>query len=105
MNTDVESYCKKVALENSDILILSASCFTQHDFELAKKVKKKYEKSVFFVRTMIDQDIRNEWNSKRIEEDETLSVIREDCVRCLTGLGNDDKVVILINNHKTTKLV
>ena len=45
--SDLETYCKKVGLENYDkYLIFTSSCFTKYDLELAKKVKS-IKKSFF----------------------------------------------------------
>ena len=100
---DLESYCKKVHLEDYDtFLILSAGRFTQNDFELAKKVRAM-KKSFFFVRTKIDIDVGNEKKKKRIKEDVTLSAIRENCLASLGRFGADDEVVFLISNDKPTQ--
>ena len=100
---DLETYCKKVGLETYDtFLILSADRFTENDLQLAKRVRAM-EKSFFFVRTKIDQDVWNEKKRKGIEEDVTLSVIRKDCLENLTDWGSDDKDVFLICTDEPAK--
>ena len=100
---DLETYCKKVGLETYDtFLILSAGRFTENDLLLVKKVRAM-EKSFFFVRTKIDQDVWNEKKRKGIEEDVTLSVIRKDCLENLTELGSDDEDVFLICTDEPAK--
>ena len=100
---DLETYCKKVGLETYDtFLILSAGRFTENDLLLAKRVRAM-EKSFFFVRTKIDQDVWNEKKRKGIEEDVTLCVIRKDCLENLTDLGSDDEDVFLICTDEPAK--
>ena len=100
---DLEYYCKKVALKDYDtFLLLSAGRFTQNDFELANKVRAT-KKSFFFVRTKIDIDVWNNKKKKGIEEDVTLSVIREGCLASLRSFGADNEVVFLISNDEPTK--
>ena len=100
---DLESYCKKVHLEDYDtFLILSACRFTQSDFDLAKEVRAM-EKSFFFVRTKIDIDVWNNKKTKNVKEDVTLSTIREECLAGLRSFGADDEMVFLISNHEHTK--
>ena len=100
---DLESYCEKAHLEDYDtFLILSAVRFTQNDFDLAKKVRAM-KKSFFFVRTKIGIDVRDEKTKNGIQEDVTLSAIREDCLASLRSFGADDEVVFLISNDEPTK--
>ena len=61
------------------------------------------KKSFFFVRTKIDQDVRNESRKRAFIEETTLSVIRKDCLDNLEDVGAYDKVLFLISNHDPEK--
>lgn len=102
-NYPIDTYDKVVGLEKYDtFLILSSGRFTENDLLLAKKVRAM-EKSFFFVRTKIDQDLRNERRKRGFNEDATLSDIRGNCLENLTDFIANDEVVFLISNHETTK--
>ena len=76
-------------------------CSAENDLQLAKVISE--EKSFFFVRTKVDQDIDNEKEKRAFNEKATLKVIREDCLKNLKKLGVGDEDAFLISSRKTTK--
>ena len=96
---DCPIYCEKVGLEDFDtFLIFTTSRFTQHDLEIAKKVKS-IGKSFFLIRSKIDADC--DWDSN--ESSKILKVIREDCMKNLKDLIASENDIFFINNKDTTK--
>ena len=83
-------------------LILNAGRFTENDQLLAHKVKSM-KKSFVFVRTKIDQDVKNEKGKKKFNEEDMLKKIRGNCLENLQDLEGDDKVLFLISNHDPDK--
>lgn len=114
---DLETYCKKVKLEEYDaFLIFTSSRFTENDFKLATKIKESIKKKFFFIRTKIDQDALNEQREKRMQkepfdEDAMLKRIQSDCLENLRTKKQKDKEsfllrneeIFLISNHYPTK--
>ena len=60
-------------------------------------------KSFLFVRTKLDQDIRNERKKRKFNEESTLKGIREECWKYLKGLAAGNEDVFLISNCQTAK--
>jgi hypothetical protein len=90
-------------LEKCDtFLILADVRFTENDLLLAEKVKSM-KKSFVFVRTKIDQDVRNERRKETFNEEAMLNDIRKYCLKNLKNFGANDKVVFLISNHYPAK--
>ena len=99
---DLPTYCKKVNFDDYDtFLIFTASRFTQHDLELAEKVKS-IGKSFFLIRTKIDEDCRSKTHSRSINESETLETIRKDCMENVKNIPNT-KEIFLIGNYDRDK--
>ena len=101
---DVKNFCEKVDLKKYNIfLILSAFRFTNNNLQVAKKVESM-NKSFFFVRTKIDQDIEDQkFDYKEKDEESILSEIREDFQENLSGLEGSNKKVFLISNRHQEK--
>jgi hypothetical protein len=100
MHRNLETYCKNVELEKYDVfLILSGSRFTENDLLLAQKVKL-LNKSVFFIRTHIDVDCKNESQRKKSFYDQAtvLQNIKDDCCKSLEGSEFGHDAVFLISN-------
>jgi hypothetical protein len=98
---DLESYLKNVELEKYDIfLFLTRGRFTQNDLLLAEK-SKSLGKSIFFIRTGIDEDCRNERRKKSCGEQAMLRTIREHCLEKLKTLQVEN--VFLISNFYRDK--
>ena len=100
-NPDLEAYCAKLE-EYDTFLILSAGRFGKNDLQIAEKVKS-INKSFFFVRTKIDQDVNNNWRDNGKDKESTLSEIREDCWENLSSVAASKKNVFLISNHQKDK--
>ncbi|ROI88135.1 Interferon-inducible GTPase 5 [Anabarilius grahami] len=93
-NFKADKYLKEVKLDTYDFfIILNSERFMQNDVMLAKEIKKK-KKNFYFVRSKIDNDIRAEEKKKGFDEQIVLSIIREDCQKNLTELG-DPKVFLM----------
>ena len=100
---DLETYSDTVGLKKYDtFLILSSGPFTANDLLLAKKVESM-GKSFFFVRTKIDQDVKNESRKRTFHEETTLSDIRKHCSDNLENVETGSVYVFLISNHITAK--
>ena len=97
------TYCKKVELEKFHaFLILTAGRFTEHDLELAKKIRSS-KKKFFLIRTKIDENVRAEKRKKSFNEEAMLQKIRSDCSENLGDLLSDVRDIFLISNHDRDK--
>ncbi|KAL2078337.1 hypothetical protein ACEWY4_026022 [Coilia grayii] len=82
-----ETYTKDVKFKDYDFFIIVSDCrFKQNDLKLANEIKKK-KKNFYFVRSKIDQDVRNEKESGGRTEEETLRCIRKNCWDNLKDMG------------------
>ena len=100
---DMATYCKKVELEKFHaFLILTAGRFTEHDLELAKKIRSS-KKKFFLIRTKIDENVRAEKRKKSFNEGAMLQKIRSDCSENLGDLLSDVRDIFLISNHDRDK--
>ena len=81
-NFQAENYLKQVQFERFDFfIIILADRFRENDVKLAKEIQKM-EKKFYFVRSKMDQDMRNEENTQSdFNEEKTLAKIRGDCVQ------------------------
>ena len=97
---DLETYCDKVQLEKyHTYLIFTATRFTKHDLELAKKVRS-IDKKFFFIRTKIDESVRAEKRKRSFDEEAMLTKIRRNCLESLGDLLSDEQDIFLISNHE-----
>jgi hypothetical protein len=64
---------------------------------------KLLNKSVFFIRTIIDNDRRSEKRKKSFNEQAMLQAIREECLEDLKGSEVGDNAVFLISNNHPAK--
>lgn len=97
---DLETYCEKVQLEKyHTYLIFTATRFTKHDLELAKKVRS-IDKKFFFIRTKIDESVRAERRKRSFDEGAMLTKIRRNCLESLGDLLSDEQDIFLISNHE-----
>ena len=83
-------------------LILTAGRFTEHDLELAKKIRSS-KKKFFLIRTKIDENVRAEKRKKSFNEEAMLQKIRSDCSGNLGDLLSDVRDIFLISNHDRDK--
>ena len=102
---DLETFCREVAIETYDtFIIICSKRFTNYDLLLAEKVQSM-GKSFFFVRTKIDEDMRSERrkNSKDFNEENTLKMVRKDCIENLQGSNFDAEKIFLISSYETER--
>ncbi|KAK9969962.1 hypothetical protein ABG768_028103 [Culter alburnus] len=93
-NLKAKKYLKGVKFNTYDFfIILTSERFTENDIMLAKEIKKQ-KKLFYFVRSKIDNDIREEGNKKGFDEQKVLSIIKEDCQKNLREVG-DPKVFLI----------
>ena len=96
---NLPTYCEKVGLEKYDtFLIFTGGRFTQHDLELAKKVKD-IGKSFFLIRTKIDNDLRPLPGKTTLDEETTLRRIRKKCMDQVKDLISSEKEIFIIGNY------
>ncbi|CAF1540885.1 unnamed protein product [Didymodactylos carnosus] len=91
------TYLEKVNYKQYDFfIIVSCKHFTENDTWLAKEVKK-HGKSVFFVRTHVDQDLANERRDRPSTYDETkvLDRIRKNCLDSIQATDARAKVFVI----------
>ncbi|XP_042372976.1 interferon-inducible GTPase 5-like [Plectropomus leopardus] len=96
-----KKYLKLVGFERFDFfIIISADRFRENDAKLAQEIKKM-KKEFYFVRSKIDQNLRDEKESRSSEfnEQTTLSQIREYCIQSLKKQGVVSPQVFLVSNH------
>uniref|UniRef100_A0A3Q3FHF5 IRG-type G domain-containing protein n=1 Tax=Labrus bergylta TaxID=56723 RepID=A0A3Q3FHF5_9LABR len=86
-NFPAAEYLKMVGFEKFDFfIIISADRFRENDLKLAKEIQKM-EKKFYFIRSKIDDNIRNEKRSQReFNEERTLTQIRDNCIQGLQDL-------------------
>lgn len=96
---DLETYCKKVPLEKYHaFLIFTKGRFSEYDKQLAQKIRLM-NKSFFFIRTKIDEDVRAEKRKRSFNENAMLKKIHSYCLENLHGLLEKENNIFLISNH------
>ncbi|CAI5695123.1 unnamed protein product [Oreochromis niloticus] len=95
-----KKYLKLVNFEKFDFfIIISDTRFRENDVKLAQEIQRM-KKKFYFVRSKIDNNIRDEKRKKDFKEEETLTKIREDCVQGLRGLGIESPQVFLVSSFE-----
>ncbi|XP_034531805.1 interferon-inducible GTPase 5-like [Notolabrus celidotus] len=93
-------YLKLVGFEKFDFfIIVSSERFRENDVKLAKEIQKM-KKKFYFVRSKIDNDIRQEENKNDFNEERTLGRIRENCIQGLRKPGVESPQVFLMSSNK-----
>jgi immunity-related GTPase family M protein len=95
-------FCQKVHLETYNVFfILTATRFTEHEYELARKVKFM-GKRFFLIWTKIDQD---ELSERRHNQDLNAMVekIRAHLYENVKNLGIREEEIFVISNHYPDK--
>ena len=93
---DIDIYCNKMLLDQYDaFLILSSGRFTDNDLQLATKVRSM-DKKFFFVRTKIDESVRNGKKRKKNFDQNTMFEEEEE-----GELLSKEEDIFLISNHGT----
>ncbi|XP_063353858.1 interferon-inducible GTPase 5-like [Pelmatolapia mariae] len=95
-----KKYLKLVGFQKFDFfIIISDTCFRENDVKLAQEIQKM-KKNFYFVRSKIDNNMRAERRKKDFNKEETLKVIRDDCVQRLGGLGFESPQVFLVSSFE-----
>ncbi|XP_019211569.1 interferon-inducible GTPase 5-like [Oreochromis niloticus] len=95
-----KKYLKLVGFEKFDFfIIISATRFTENDVKLSQEIQRM-EKKFYFVHSKIDNDINAEKRKRDFNKEETLKVIRDDCVHRLRGLGIESPQVFLVSSFE-----
>ncbi|XP_038652012.1 interferon-inducible GTPase 5-like [Scyliorhinus canicula] len=99
INFPVKQSLKQTNFSQYDFgLIVCAERFSEHDKLLATKMKEA-GKSIFFVRSKIDQSIQNESRKHGYNKEKVLEGIREYCSKSLATIGIKDTPVFLISGE------
>ncbi|CAL8277958.1 unnamed protein product [Lota lota] len=96
-----DQYLKRYGFENLDFfIIVSAGRFRENDAKLAQEIKKMGKK-FYFVRSKIDNNLRDAERSQReYDEEKTLQKIRENCIQGLEKQGDSSPQVFLVSNFE-----
>ena len=86
-NFPADKYLEHVGFEKFDFfIIISDTRFRENDVKLAQEIQKM-RKKFYFVRSKIDNDLRNEERCQReFNAERTLAQIRENCIQGKTLL-------------------
>lgn len=100
-------YCKLIDINRYDMfLILSRGRFTEIDLWLSDIVRDRFSKTLFFIRTGIDEELRNHRRDypNNFNAIEVLETIRHNCLMNLeTNLSKSNLSLYLINTKDKTK--
>ncbi|XP_033932848.1 interferon-inducible GTPase 5-like [Pseudochaenichthys georgianus] len=99
-NFQAEDYLNLVQFDRFDFfVIISAERFRQHDVELAKEIQRMGKK-FYFVRSKIDQDMRNEEETvSDFNAENVLTKIRNNCIQGLEKEDVESPKVVLVSSH------
>jgi len=102
-----DDYCKLIDINRYDMfLILSRGRFTEIDLWLSDIVRDRFNKTLFFIRTGIDEELRNHRRDypTNFNSIEILDLIRNNCLKNLeTNLSKTNLSLYLINTKDQTK--
>ena len=105
-NFPMDTYCDQVEIDKYHaFLIFTDTRFRENDFKLAEKISL-IDKKFFFIRTKIDENVRNEMLSKppgSFNEEAMLEEIRADCSKNLSHLLRNTEDIFLISNRHPAK--
>jgi predicted GTPase len=100
-------YCKLININRYDMfLILTRGRFTEIDLWLSDIVRDRFNKILFFIRTGIDEELRNHRHDypTNFRVSEVLDQIRQNCLTNLeTSLSKTELSLYLINTKDKTK--
>ncbi|CAF0928888.1 unnamed protein product [Adineta ricciae] len=100
-------YCTLIDINRYDMfLILSRGRFTEIDLWLSDIVRDRFSKTLFFIRTGIDEELRNHRRDYPTNFNiiDVLNLIRDNCLRNLqANLSAVDLSLYLINTKDPTK--
>ncbi|XP_072298963.1 interferon-gamma-inducible GTPase 10-like [Eucyclogobius newberryi] len=97
-NFTADKYLETVAFKKFDFfIIVSDTRFRENDAKLAQKIQN-LKKKFYFVRSKIDHNIIDEKRDKKeFNEEETLKLIRDDCIDGLEQLEIKSPKVFLVS--------
>jgi predicted GTPase len=102
-----DDYCKLININRYDMfLILSRGRFTEIDLWLSDIVRDRFNQTLFFIRTGIDEELRNHRRDYPTNFDsiKILDMIRNNClINLQTTLSKSDLSLYLINTKDKTK--
>jgi len=102
-----DDYCKLIDINRYDMfLILSRGRFTEIDLWLSDIVRDRFNKTLFFIRTGIDEELRNHRRDypKDFNPINVLDLIRNNCILNLeSNLSETNLSLYLINTKDKTK--
>ncbi|XP_030622539.1 interferon-inducible GTPase 5-like [Chanos chanos] len=97
-NCTADTYLQRVHFERYDFfIIVTSERFKECHVKLAKEINK-VNKKFYFIRTKIDQDIRNATEDGIFDSNKTLEDIRSNCRQELKKAGLDSAQVFLISS-------
>jgi predicted GTPase len=102
-----DDYCKLININRYDMfLILSRGRFTEIDLWLSDIVRDRFNKTLFFIRTGIDEELRNHRRDypKNFNSINVLDLIYNNCIQNLeNNLSKTNLSLYLINTKDKTK--
>lgn len=101
-----DDYCRLIDINRYDMFfILSRGRFTEIDLWLSDIVRDRFSKTLFFIRTGIDEELRNHRRDypKDFNSAQVIQSIRENCLKNLeTDLFKSNLSLYLINTKDKT---
>nr|XP_024655593.1 interferon-inducible GTPase 5-like [Maylandia zebra] len=95
-----DKYLELVGFEKFDFfIIISDTLFTENDVKLSQEIHRM-KKKFYFVRSKIDNNIRAEGRKRDFSEEETLTKIRDDCIKGLQTQGIESPQVFLVSSFE-----
>uniref|UniRef100_A0A674IBJ6 IRG-type G domain-containing protein n=1 Tax=Terrapene triunguis TaxID=2587831 RepID=A0A674IBJ6_9SAUR len=92
-----DSYLQQVSFARYDFfIIVTSKRFRSCNADLAQEIQKMGKK-FYFVRSKVDEDLRNESRKRNYNQETTLQTIRDDCVEKLRREGVNSPQVFLIS--------
>ena len=93
--SNIKEYGKKIDIKKYDaFLFICQKRFTDNDLALVKEARS-LKKPFFFIRTHVEQDVRNAERSTKKNEHETLKELRENCHKHLKEFFNKNPSEVL----------
>ncbi|KAM9114289.1 uncharacterized protein ACDP82_019025 [Pangshura tecta] len=92
-----DTYLQQVSFARYDFfIIVTSKRFRSCNADLAQEIQKMGKK-FYFVRSKVDEDLRNESRKRNYDQETTLQTIRDDCVEKLRREGVNSLQVFLIS--------
>uniref|UniRef100_A0A3Q3FA62 IRG-type G domain-containing protein n=1 Tax=Labrus bergylta TaxID=56723 RepID=A0A3Q3FA62_9LABR len=94
-----DKYMKHVGFEKFDFfIIVSSDRFKENDVRLAKEIQRM-KKKFYFVRSKIDNSMRDEERTQRdFNKERSLKKIKDNCIQCLQEQGLKSPQVFLVSS-------